>query len=719
MSSNTAMSSPKLSIGFPAADDFDGLYFSTQALRVYHADVMRDSEIVVVDNNPDFPIPAQNNQASTGWQRGLIHSQETIKLMGSVGRQTEEGVRQTWGKANLKSLRYVSLDSPRGTAVAKNAVFEKATGDIVLCLDSHVLMWPGSLRRLLDWFDANPDFHGLVQGPMIYDGLATMSTHYNDQWGTDAMWGTWGSAWRHDCGQTVVPRPIAQDKVGFYALAMGMERLPSCPTCGKAFPQEMQWYRHEPALNDLGFTEVCQDIDSPAFEIPACGMGCFACRRPDWLWYNRHFRGFGGEEHYIHERYRRMGRKTLCLPFLRWVHRFPRVHQGYKALTYDKARNYVIGHTELGLPLQRVHDAFIKSGKLKPSDWDVLMSNPSNPPESSEVAQKQQMGPSLVRQGSGIEWRSQHDDMKQWLLSIKQQNHDYKGHEDILTKLASESHHVTELGGKRPSSTVCLLAGAPKQYLLVDPQPGMELPDLARLTQGSTDIKFFPKRSEQVEESAWHTLVGTPEYKTDLLLIDTVHNAGQLGMELAFYASRVRRHIAIHDTTAHAIHGQDGQEGMLPAIKRFVESHTDWFIMAHERTGFGLTVLSCNPADMPAEPIHLWAPDGGPGTEMKAILSSFNINPAPNCDCNGRMIQMNMWGSRGCRANRDIIVQWLRDGAPRWNWEGGLASSIKTVASGGWKSIVAGAKLMFKVSPTDPIPGLVDESIRRAEDKGL
>ena len=34
------------------------------------------------------------------------------------------------------------------------------------------------------------------------------------------------------------------------------------------------------------------------------------------------FREFGGEEWYIHEKYRQAGAKCLCLPFLRWQHRF-------------------------------------------------------------------------------------------------------------------------------------------------------------------------------------------------------------------------------------------------------------------------------------------------------------------------------------------------------------------------------------------------------------
>ena len=39
-------------------DDFNGVYFIVQALRLYHPEVMRDVEITVVDNNPGGPAGA-------------------------------------------------------------------------------------------------------------------------------------------------------------------------------------------------------------------------------------------------------------------------------------------------------------------------------------------------------------------------------------------------------------------------------------------------------------------------------------------------------------------------------------------------------------------------------------------------------------------------------------------------------------------------------------
>jgi len=94
-----------------------------------------------------------------------------------------------------------------------------------------------------------------------------------------------------------------------------------------------------------------KDPDGPAFDIPMQGMGLFSCRREAWPGFNPRFRGFGGEEGYIHEKFRQQGGRTLCLPFLKWMHRFNRpMGLPYVNRWDDRLRNYMIGFRELGLP---------------------------------------------------------------------------------------------------------------------------------------------------------------------------------------------------------------------------------------------------------------------------------------------------------------------------------------------------------------------------------
>jgi hypothetical protein len=101
------------------------------------------------------------------------------------------------------------------------------------------------------------------------------------------------------------------------------------------------------------------DPNSPPFEIPAQGLGVFSCRKDSWLGFNPGFTGFGGEEGYIHTKYKQAGRGTLCLPFLRWMHRFERPNGvRYPLNIKDRIINYMIGFNELGLDTAPVREHF-------------------------------------------------------------------------------------------------------------------------------------------------------------------------------------------------------------------------------------------------------------------------------------------------------------------------------------------------------------------------
>ena len=62
---------------------------------------------------------------------------------------------------------------------------------------------------------------------------------------------------------------------------------------------------------------------------------------------------------YIQEKFRQAGHKTMCLPFLRWVHRFGRPDGVKYPLTMEnKLRNFFIGHYELGLDIAPIIEHF-------------------------------------------------------------------------------------------------------------------------------------------------------------------------------------------------------------------------------------------------------------------------------------------------------------------------------------------------------------------------
>ena len=261
------MSNPRLTVGMACHDDFDGVYFSVQALSLYHSEEMACSEILVVDNDPGS----------------------------DQGRQTRDFIT-TWPR----NARYVPFIEKIGTAPARNRIFEEARAEIVLCIDAHVLLAPGSLTKLLRFYQTDAHPEDLFQGPMLLDNLTDLATHMEPVWRSE-MFGIWGT-----------DLSLVQD------------------------------------------TSECRPR-----EIGMHGMGLFSSRKDTWLGFHPEFTGFGGEEGYIHQKYRNAGRKTRLLPFLKWVHRFTRTHPiRFPCTRYHKIRNYLIGWDEVNLPLRDIIEHF-------------------------------------------------------------------------------------------------------------------------------------------------------------------------------------------------------------------------------------------------------------------------------------------------------------------------------------------------------------------------
>ena len=85
-------------------------------------------------------------------------------------------------EAWVHGARYVIATEVRGTAAAKDQVFREAQGDAVLCCDSHVLFAADTIRRLKKCYREHPECPDLLQGPLVYDDLQTISTHFDPGW---------------------------------------------------------------------------------------------------------------------------------------------------------------------------------------------------------------------------------------------------------------------------------------------------------------------------------------------------------------------------------------------------------------------------------------------------------------------------------------------------------------------------------------------------------
>ena len=101
-----------------------------------------------------------------------------------------------------------------------------------------------------------------------------------------------------------------------------------------------------------------EDVPNEPFEIEMMGCGLFGCRKDSWLGFHKDCIGFGGVEGIIHEKYRKHGRKVLCLPFLKWVHKFGR--GSYPLYEDDRIRNFLLGFEEVGLDNSIIHDHYGK-----------------------------------------------------------------------------------------------------------------------------------------------------------------------------------------------------------------------------------------------------------------------------------------------------------------------------------------------------------------------
>jgi hypothetical protein len=252
------MAEPLLTIGMATYDDYDGVYFTLQALRAYHD--LNDVELLVVDNLPN----------------GCPHTKSAAE----------------WAKA-----RYLHRGHATGTSLPRQLVFEEAQGEWVMCVDSHVLLTQGVVAKTKEFIrSGEAGRKNLYQGPLLYDDHINMATHFNPTW-RDSMYGTWATDERVKLGEP--------------------------------------------------------------FPIPMQGLGQFMMCKEEWPGFNTLFRGFGGEEGYIHSKVRKFGGEAMCVPWMTWLHRFGRPKGvPYRLFLEDRIFNYVVGRRELGLSYEDVVEHF-------------------------------------------------------------------------------------------------------------------------------------------------------------------------------------------------------------------------------------------------------------------------------------------------------------------------------------------------------------------------
>ncbi|RME22940.1 MAG: glycosyltransferase family 2 protein, partial [Candidatus Zixiibacteriota bacterium] len=171
------------------------------------------------------------------------------------GEATRDYVRNNLDRSGDGWVGHYIAATPRQSTSLRNLIFDCAETEYVMCLDSHIfLKGPNALPKTIAFLKSGAAGNDLYHGPAYHERGYIYATHMNPAF-RGQNFGTWG---------------VMQAESG-----------------GHVFHADWP----EP------------------IEIPAHGMGLFLARRDTWLRFHHAFRHFGGEECYIHEKYRLHGRK--------------------------------------------------------------------------------------------------------------------------------------------------------------------------------------------------------------------------------------------------------------------------------------------------------------------------------------------------------------------------------------------------------------------------
>lgn len=419
---------PKLTIGIPTYNDFEGLHATVTSLvlQAEAAGLLDRIEILVIDQSPD-PQEMPEGQP----QPQAVRSGEMSK-----------GLIEEWidGAGGKLQARYIRWNHNLGTTVAKSMCFQASRTEWTMCLDSHVVLSPGSLENTYRWICDNRFSYDLYHGVLIYDGLKGISTHLEPVW-RGQMWGTW-------------------------------------------------------ATDDRGI-----ESSLVPFEVPAAAGWSFMCRTDAWLGYHPLMKGFGGEETFLQKLWQQNDRKTFCLPCFRGVHRFGRTAEMAPVRLEDKIRNYALGLTMLGIDLREMRDHFAEPHEeegqtvhhMNANQVDLIIAGAvSEHMNAFGIPKTENSSASLPNQPT---FQPTLEDMYTMNVNTKS---DIQEHLPTLKKYASECDRVTEFGPASAVSTVALLAGQPKSLDVWTPQETCTCNSLKPMS-GNTEFNHHVGISTEVD----------------------------------------------------------------------------------------------------------------------------------------------------------------------------------------------------------------------------
>jgi hypothetical protein len=536
---------PLLTIGMATFDDFDGVYFTIQSLRMHHRDIMDKCEIVVIDNNPNGK-----------------HGPSVSSLIGHLNSSQPRF-----------PARYIPFFESVGTSSSRDRIFKEAKGKFVLCTDCHVLFWQDALERFINYIESNPNESAIMHGPLMYDDLKNISTHFNDQWRSE-MWGTWGSAWvdKYNNHFTCIEK---NRKVHTVQLIDG-----KTPVTIEGV-SDLDWAGHERQLTGLGCKPLGREVNEHPFDIPGQGLGVFACAKAYWPGFNPDARGFGGEELYVHKKHRSRGHRVILLPFLRWLHRFSRPEGVKYPLTlWNKVRNYVLEFQEMDWNLEEVYNHFVEENKrITPAEWFYLVADAKH----------------RIVQPDNSYFLTQYDSMDKIFDKVKTEFPNAITQMETLKKYADKSDSALDLSVNIHAAVALMNSSCERIDSFNGNPTNINLHEAIKLDS----IKKKKLSLSGLEYSNFD--VFSP---SDLISIDTTPEGSSLTTILNTLIERglVRRFIVVNGTKTFGEFSPTKQYGLMVAIRAFLHEHPEFTVIEHNTGGDGVTVLSMDDRDKTSLP---------------------------------------------------------------------------------------------------------------------
>ncbi len=180
---------------------------------------------------------------------------------------------------------------------------------------------------------------------------------------------------------------------------------------------------------------------------------------------------------------------------------------------------------------------------------------------------------------------------------------DINEHLPLLEEIAKECESAIEIGVREAVSSWGVLKGLAengkerKEYLGIDLNYPSELL-LLMSTAEANGITFDFWKANDME-------IEIPE--TDFLFIDSLHTYCHLTYELETFASKVKKYIAMHDTSdpwgnlddecytgnysEYPEHINRTKKGLWPAVIDFLKNHPEWKLKTRQYNNHGFTIL--------------------------------------------------------------------------------------------------------------------------------